>query len=125
MKTLLIEWKHFEKKGKTCFRCNKTGDSLKQAIEELRNLLLLKGFTIQLIETRFPEDQMDESNGLFFNGIPLENLLNKVSVIKNTCNSCGDLTGNPCECRAIQTDNTVYDDIPKDMIKQAILKSLE
>lgn len=124
MKILHIEWKHFEKQGKTCSRCNETGINLQQSIRELKKSLLEKGIKIQLKETKLTEDQMDKSNSIFFDGVPIEDVLNEVTVLRNTCNSCGDLTGNPCVCRAVQTNNDVHDDIPKEMIKQAILKSI-
>jgi len=119
-----MEWKHFDKKGKTCIRCNNTGVQLKQAIAELKTQLEEKDIEIQLKEIKLTENQMDISNSLFFNGVPIEDVLDEVSVLRNTCNSCGDLTGNPCSCRAVQTKNTVHDDIPKEIIKQAILKSV-
>ncbi|OGY22287.1 MAG: hypothetical protein A2126_01160 [Candidatus Woykebacteria bacterium GWB1_45_5] len=124
MKKLLIEWKHFDKEGETCSRCNETGVHIKQSIRELKTPLLKKGIEIQLRETKLTEDQMDKSNSLLFNGVPIEDVLNEVSVLRNTCNSCGDLTGNPCECRAVQTDNVTHDDIPKEIVKQAILSSI-
>jgi len=124
MKKLFIEWKHFDKRGETCDRCNNTGVNLKQAIAELKTQLKDKNINIQLKEIKLLENQMDISNSLFFNGIPIEDVLNGISVLRNTCNSCVDLTGNHCSCRAVQTRNAVHEDIPKKMIKQAILKSI-
>ena len=124
MEKLLIEWKHFDKEGKTCFRCRETGVHLKQSIRELKASLLEKGVEIKLRETKLTEDQMDKSNSLLFDGVPIENVLSEVSVLRNTCDSCGDLAGNPCDCRAVQTNNVIHEAIPKKIIKQAILMSL-
>lgn len=125
MKKLIIEWKHFDKGGKTCARCNNTGHNLKSVIAELKTQIKDKDITIEFLETKLKEKDMNISNSLFINGSAIEDILkNEVSVIENTCNSCGDLTGNPCCCRAIKTDDTTHDEIPKETIKKAIIKSL-
>lgn len=125
MKTLTIEWKHFEKEGETCSRCNITGINLRQVIEELQGTLLGVSVTIELHETTLPEDQMDISNIILFNGVPIETLLDDVTVVKNCCDSCGDLIDSSCNCRAVQTSTDTHDEIPKSMIKEAILKSIK
>lgn len=124
MKKLLIEWKHFEKGGKTCVRCNKTGINLKNAIKELKGQLKEAGVKAEIKETGLEEKQMESSNSLLINNVPIEDVLSGVLVLKNDCNSCGDLTGNSCSCRAIQINNYIHNEIPVSLIKKAILISI-
>lgn len=125
MRQINIEWKHFDQGGKTCDRCGKTGLNLKSAIEEIQREFEDKNLDIQLRETKLAEKEMNMSNILFINGMAIEDILGGISVFENTCNSCGELTGNPCCCRAIRSNDVVYEEIPKETIKKAILKCLD
>ena len=123
MKKLTIEWKHFDKSGKTCDRCSSTGDNLKQVIEEMSPTLSLKGYSIELVETKLGAEDMLESNSVLINGVPVEKLLN-ASVDENSCVSCGDLIDGPCSCRTVKVGPDTYEAISPELIKEAILKSL-
>jgi small redox-active disulfide protein 2 len=123
MKKLTIEWKHFDKDGKTCERCGETGTNLKQVIGEISPALSQQGTEIKYIETRLDAKDMPESNSVFINGASIESLLN-ASVSENSCTSCGDLIDSECNCRTVTVDETTYEAIPTELIKEAILISL-
>lgn len=127
MKKLIIEWKHFDKEGKTCTRCSQTGDNLGEVIKDIQNEFSAKGIEIQFLETKLPESRMPESNQILIGGIPLENLIPDTKVGENYCNSCSDLIENPggCQCRTLGRAGDIYEEIPVDLIKQAIINELK
>lgn len=118
MSKIIIEWKHFDKNGATCDRCSQTGSNLKEVITDLQ-----KDFDIEFIETKLTEDQMSESNQIIINGKLLEDLIPNTKAGENFCSSCTDLTDNSsdCHCRTINQGETIFEDIPNDLIKIAIL----
>lgn len=120
MNKIIIEWKHFDKNGATCDRCSQTGDNLQEAIKDLQ-----KEFDIEFIETKLTEDQMSESNQIIINGKLIEDLIPDTKVGENFCSSCTDLTDNAsdCRCRTINQGKTVFEDIPIELIKTAILNN--
>lgn len=126
MKKLTIEWKHFDKEGKTCDRCSQTGKNLFQVLKDLRSGLLKKGIEIEYRETKLPENQMPESNIIFINDIPLEQLLPNTKAGENDCCSCSGLTNNAsiCRCRTVSHKGVVFEEVPKKLIRSAILKYL-
>ncbi len=117
MTKIIIEWKHFDKNGATCERCSKTGNNIQQVIKDLQ-----KEFDIEFKETKLDQDQMAESNQIIINGELLENLIPDTKVGKNFCGSCTDLTddSSDCHCRTINQGDTIFEDIPTDLIKTAI-----
>lgn len=125
MKKLLIEWKHYAKEGKTCDRCSETGSNLHQAIEEARDELTSKGVQVEIKEIELSKSQMADSNSLFFNGTPLENLLPQVRIGKNNCCSCSEMTGQMTDCRTICQSGETYDEIPTELIKAALLNAIK
>jgi len=118
MTKIIIEWKHFDKNGATCDRCTQTGNNLQEVIKNLQ-----KEFDIKFIETKLTEDRMSESNQIIINGKLIEELIPDTKVGENFCSSCTDLTENSsdCHCRTINQGETVFEDIPIDLIKTAIL----
>lgn len=118
MTQIIIEWKHFDKNGATCNRCSKTGKNLQKVIKNLQ-----KEFDIEFIETKLTEDRMSESNQIIINKKPLEELIFNAKVGENFCSSCTDLTNNAsdCHCRTINQGETVFEEIPVNLIKTAIL----
>jgi len=118
MTKIIIEWRHFDKNGATCDRCSKTGYNLQEAINDLQ-----KEFNIEFIETKLTEDQMSESNQIIINGKLIEDLIPNTKVGQNFCGSCTDLTDNSsdCHCRTINQGETIFEEIPTNLIKTAIL----
>lgn len=118
MKKIIIEWKHFDKNGTTCDRCSQTGNNLQEAIKDLQ-----KEFDIEFTETKLTEDRMSESNQIIINGKLIEELIPNTKVGENFCSSCTDLadSSSNCNCRTLSQGETVFEDIPVDLIKTAIL----
>ena len=118
MNKIIIEWLHFDKDGATCDRCSQTGNNLQEVIKDLQ-----KEFDIEFIETKLTEDRMSESNQIIINGKLLEDLIPDTKVGQNFCSSCTDLTENSsdCHCRTINQGETVFEEIPVNLIKTAIL----
>ena len=123
MKVLKIEWKHFDKNGKTCDRCSSTGINLNKVISEIAPALTLQGYSIEYKETALEAKDMPESNSVLINNIAIEKLLN-ASVGTNACTSCGNLIDSACNCRTVTFDDVTYEAIPEEILKEAILVSL-
>ncbi len=126
MKKIIIEWKHFDKQGKTCDRCSQTRLNLKEVIRQLKKEYLKEGIQIEFQETKLSESRMAESNQILIDGEFIENLLPNSKAGKNYCGSCSDLINDPkgCHCRTIVKENNIYEAIPIDLIKQAISNKL-
>lgn len=120
MKKLLIEWKHYDKEGNTCIRCSKTGVSLEKAIREVKAELAKKGVGITYKETKLSEKDIQKSNSILLNGILLEDLLDKTKSVETSCNSCCDLIGSSVNCKALDCDGQINEDISAELIKEGI-----
>jgi len=127
MNKIKIEWKHFDKDGKTCVRCSQTGSNLSEAITQIKQDTEFKGARIDYKETKLPENRMSESNQVLINGVLIETLLPNTNAGENYCDSCSDLIDDPsgCNCRTINQGHTIHEDIPVELIKQAINKSIK
>ena len=127
MQKIKIEWKHFDKEGKTCQRCSKTGKNLIRALKDLKAEFASNRIQVELKETKLPENRMVESNSILIDGVPLEDLISNAEVRKSICRSCSELTKQlvNCYCRTIQHEENAFEEIPVDIIKQAILKKLQ
>ena len=121
MKTLNIEWRHFETGGQTCERCGDTGAALRRVIEELART---EGVTIEYQETHLLASSIAQSNMVLFNGVPLEELLVGAEVSSNECCSCSCLIGEDTECRTLLYQGKTYEDIPEELMREAALKAL-
>jgi hypothetical protein len=121
---LTIEWRHLEIGGFTCNRCSDTGTHLGRAIARLRREGMLDGVDLNLEETVLSPDEIRRSNTLLINGVPIEDLLD-VRVTFTECSSCSDLTGESECCRAVSAGHQVFEEIPEEMIRAAILKAIE
>lgn len=122
MQTVIIEWMHLDKNGQTCECCSNTGFEIQQIIKRLNNECLSRQVNIILKETKLTEADMDKSNLILINNIPIENILPNTAVSESSCCSCSDLTGNNEVCRTIVQFSEVYETIPQRMIRDAICK---
>jgi len=118
---LTIEWRHLEAGGITCDRCVDTGANLGRVIAQLRHEGFFDEFDLTLTETILPPERIDESNTLLVNGMPVEKILD-ADVTFTECSSCSDLIGEPACCRAVATDRDMYEALPEEMLRTAILK---
>lgn len=122
MRIIRIEWKHYDKEGETCTRCNTTGDNIKAALEAISEDRSRKKIKIDYKETILEADKMPESNTVIINGQKIEDILN-AKASENYCHSCSCLAGSDTNCRTIELSGQSYESIPKEMILEAINKS--
>jgi hypothetical protein len=122
MSELSIEWRHYEKEGSTCLRCSATRKTLEDVVAELRTELAPQGIRITFTETKLTEEQIQESNMILFNGIPLEGLLSGVEASENPCASCACLTGRETTCRTVEYKGKTYEEISEELIRKAVSK---
>ena len=122
MKELEIEWKHLDVDGKTCDRCAGTGDEIHQLVDHLRKECAPQDVHITLKEIKLTEREIEESNHIFINGIPLEEIIPETTVSKNTCSSCSNLIGHETCCRTIIHSGREYETVPQKLIKEAVCK---
>jgi len=122
MKDLEIEWKHLDIDGKTCDRCAGTGDEIHQFINRLHEKCAIQDVQITLKEINLTEKEIEESNRIFINGIPLEDILPETKVSQNICPSCSDLLGSSTCCRTIIHTGKAYETIPQRLIREAVCK---
>jgi hypothetical protein len=122
MKALEIEWKHLDVVGKTCDRCAGTGDEIHQFINRLHRECAIQDVHITLKEINLTEKEIEESNRIFINGIPLEDILSETTVSQNVCSSCSDLIGSSTCCRTIIRAGKEYETIPQRLIREAVCK---
>jgi len=122
MKKLEIEWRHLDIDGKTCERCAGTGDEIRRFINRLHNECAIKDVQITLKEIKLTEKKIEESNRIFINGIPLEDILHETKISQNVCSSCSDLLGSTTCCRTIIHTGREYETIPQRLIREAVCK---
>jgi hypothetical protein len=122
MQTINIEWLHLEVAGQTCHRCGDTGHELAEAIRRLQEECGPRGVTILFKETRLLPGQIAQSNTILINGKPLETLLPQTRVSSSCCVSCGDLTGQPEQCRTLVHLGQEHETIPRELIRQAVCR---
>ena len=123
MNKISVEWKHFDKEGKTCSRCSGTGKNIINIISKIKKEL---GIEILFKETKLPEERMAESNEILINGVLLENLIPNIRTGENKCPSCSELIDQPdsCNCRTLNQGEKVFEEIPAELIERAILSKI-
>lgn len=124
---LVIEWKHIGNTVTgTCERCSLTGGAIQDVLEELMPYFKEKNVTARFRETVLPDSQIEQSNQVLINGIPLENYLSGAKVVQTPCCSCACLTGqDEAECRAIDYEGERYEAITPDLLKRVIISVVE
>jgi hypothetical protein len=110
---------------KTCERCMATDGTLDEAMEELMPLLNTLGFAVAVNKVNIRTAAMAEqyrflsSPTIRVNGADICR-----DVKENACQSCGDICGADTQCRVFVHDGAEYDQPPKAMIVEGVLKSL-
>jgi len=122
-----------------CGRCQTTDKVLDEALDELREeLKILKQLTVNKIrianDREAKEYDFVRSPTIRINGVDIENVLrgSKSEITDNYCkdcsevcdDSCSDITGGGTNCRTFEYKGKTYNSPPKEMIKEAIFKSL-
>ena len=123
MKTHTVQWKHLDQNGRTCDRCDETGANLRAVIKKLNSSLGSRRVRFRLEETRLGRERLAESNSILIDGQPLETILPATRLTSTECGSCGELTGEAADCRAVSQDGTLYETIPAEIIHDALCKA--
>ena len=119
MKKITIRWQRLvDEKGRTCARCEATGDTVENAYKKLQKALA--GLDIQVaLETGnlnlpiFTEDPL-QSNRIWINEKPLEQWLGATVGQSKCCDVCAD-----SECRTVSVNQETFEAIPEDLIIRA------
>ena len=113
-----IKWQRLVAKGETCPRCESTEQELNKAIDKLQQALspLEIKVTLEKEEINISEFKQDplQSNRIFINEQPIENLLKGKVGQSPCCEVCG-----PTDCRTMEIDGQIYETIPSELIIQA------
>lgn len=120
MHTVTVEWMHLDKNGETCERCSDTGTDVKEIVKKLNRECASKQIQIVLKETKLAEGEIDKSNLILIDGIPMEDILPGAVASESACCSCGELTGKSEVCRTIVQFSEVHESIPQKMIHDAV-----
>ena len=121
MKPLHIVWQRLvNSSGRTCDRCGGTQESLERAVAKLKVALAPLGMepvleTKEIDEELFKRDT-SESNRIWIEGRPLEELLGATVGASRCCAVCGE-----AECRTIDVHGTVYEVVSEELILRAAL----
>lgn len=121
-----------------CERCQSSDEILDKALRELREQIHGTGIsTITINKTKITSDEQARkhevirSPTLRIDGKDIEEIVNEENEIKDSyCPSCEDVTGPDCdevtgggnECRVFEYDREEYETIPKEMIKEALMR---
>lgn len=115
-----IEWRHLDKEGNTCERCEDTGEAVKAVVAELSREIQPSGWEVAFKETQLTEKEIPESNLILINGVPIEDLLSNARKSENCCDSCCEMLGRKIMCRTIERGDRTYEAIPPAMIREAV-----
>jgi hypothetical protein len=95
---------------------------LRKVVRELNAGCGAKRARFHLKTTRLPATRVAESNSILIDGRPLEQIVPGVTVAEMECNSCGELTGQPTQCRAVTVDGHTHEAVPAELIRSAICR---
>jgi hypothetical protein len=108
--------------GSTCDRCGKTGESVEEAYQLLKQSLAPLGFEVELKKVvidpdAFAKNPLD-SNRIWIGEDTLEDLLGAKVGQSRCCSACGD-----SECRTITLDGHTHETITTALIVKAGLRA--
>lgn len=121
---LIIEFLYLDLS--VCQRCQSTEQSLMSALDELSDQLRQEGFTITLHKININtanlaiKHRFVSSPTIRVNGSDIAE-----SLVETLCEDCGTLCGDQVNCRMWSYQSQTFSSPPIDMIKEAVMKSLE
>lgn len=119
MERLKIEFLYYDKL--LCSRCKTTDKNIKKTLLELKKALKDLDLKVEFKEIKLPKSKTRNSPSILINGRDVEKIVNKKAKHKNNiCGDCCQLLGESANCRSFTYKGTIYDYIPKQMIKDAI-----
>lgn len=108
-----------------CERCQGTETNLEAAINEVSTVLKAAGYDIVMNKINITSKEMAikymfiSSPTIRVNGHDIE-----VEIKETACKDCGDLCGDSVECRVWIYNGEVFNEPPKELIINAILKEV-
>lgn len=121
MRPLHIVWQRLvDARGRTCARCGATQAALEHAVAKLKGALAPLGLEPALeiraiSEAAFKSDP-SASNRIWIADRSLEEWLGASSGSSQCCSVCGE-----SECRTVELGETVFEEIPEELILKAAL----
>ena len=122
-KKILIEYLYLDLK--TCDRCIGTDKVLEETIMVLTDALILAGYEIEYMKIDIETAELAKkyqflsSPTIRVNGYDIFG-----SVKESNCGCCGEISGTNVDCRAFEFEGTVYEVPPKELVAQALLKTV-
>lgn len=119
MKVLPIIWQRLvNEQGRTCPRCQGTGQEVVRAVERLTRALEPLGVVPQLesreLDAASFQADPSASNRIWIAGQPLEAWVQGLAGSSPCCDECGDN-----ECRTLELGGARYEVIPEDVLVRA------
>jgi hypothetical protein len=85
---------------------------------------LLDDVELELENTRFPPERLEESNIVLINGVPVEKIFSP-DITFAGCSSCPDPSGEQDHCLGVPPGRDFFKAIPSEILRGAILKVLK
>lgn len=105
-----------------CDRCQGTGETLTEAVEDVRKILKAAGYAIQVNYIHVQTEKQAEEIGFIISPtIRINGQDIQMDTRETLCESCGDLCGKDIDCRVWVYNGVEYTVPPKPMIVNAIL----
>jgi hypothetical protein len=116
---LTIRWQRLtDDKGETCKRCGLTEVAVDDAAGRLAAAMKPLGIEVEVVKKRMTladfKDNVQESNRLWINDRPIEEILGATSGTSPCTGCCGD-----AQCRTVRVGGKTYEDIPSELISRA------
>ena len=117
-KTLTVKWQRLLHEGLTCPRCGTTEGEVEKALAVLTQALRALDFDVilekgELSVEEFKKDAL-QSNMIRINGRSLEDWIDGKTGKSQCCDICG-----LHDCRTIELENEVYENVPSELIVKA------
>ncbi|WP_088102904.1 DUF2703 domain-containing protein [Halalkalibacter urbisdiaboli] len=122
-KQLIIDFMYIDLQ--VCTRCQGTEKSLKDAVNEVSNLLENIGYDVE-VNNILVEDE-EQAKSLKFISSPTIRINGEdiqLTIKESNCDTCGTLTGSSVDCRVWIYEGKEYNEVPKSLIMDAILKEV-
>jgi len=122
---LRIVWRRLViENGETCPRCHVTETSVERAVKKLSEILvsvekIIELKKIEIIKSDFEKNPL-KSNEITINEKTLEDWLGATAGKSQCCEVCADN-----ECRTLEFEGIIYEEIPEDLIVRAGLIAVE
>lgn len=125
MKNKVIEIDFLYLDLNTCDRCMETEHTLDVAVEELSKPLKSLGYNLIVNKVNITNASLAETHKFMSSPtirVSGRDILGEI--LENTCGACSDISGTSTSCRVFVYGGKTYNDPPKAMIMDGILKVL-